>query len=177
VSKSLRILLVVLGVVILLVGSVHAWFYLGGWVWPPSPEKLAEQALNGATVVERAEAAILLADCGYTAVEQLRRVLRESDTPEVRAACINGLGLVRDYESMDLFVELLEDESLVVRSSAGSVVPGMITGHVPKFTYLADDPVETRQKAIESLRQAWEELRDSPLLNRYKRLLQEMRSR
>lgn len=177
VSKRLKILLKFLGVVILIVGSVHAWYYLGGWKWPASPEKLAGKALNGPTVAERATAAVGLSGCGYRAVEQLRRVLRESDTAVVRAACIEGLGAIQDYESMDLFIELLQDESVVVRGTAGPVVSKMVMVQDPRHVYRASDSNEERQGAVESLTQSWEELRGSPLLNRYKRLLEESRNR
>ncbi len=165
-----------LGIVALVVSSVHLWYY-GEWVWPASPETLAAQALTGATVHEKAKAAVRLSDCGHKGAEQLRRVLRESDTPEVRAACILGLCGIEDYESMDLFVELMADESFVVRGSAGAAVTVMVQGHDPRFLFRADDPEEKRQKAIESLSQRWEELRGSPLLDHYRKYLKETRGR
>jgi hypothetical protein len=177
VSKRAKALLAMLGVVILLVVGVHCWYYLGHWRWPASPEKLAQQALNGATVDEKIRASLRLADCGYKAQEQLRQVFRESDIPEVRAACIRGMGAIYDYDSMDMLLEALEDKSLVVRGSAGVVVSKMVMGHDVRFTFSAAAPEEDRKKAIKSLHESWEDWRDSPLYYRFLRVLERRRGR
>jgi HEAT repeat protein len=166
----LKLLLAALGGVVLLVAAVHALYYLGGWTWSASPAKLAEQALNKPTVEERTRAAVRLGDCGYEAREELRRVLQQSDTPEVRAACIQAIGAIEDYDSMDLLLEALEDEAIVVRGSAGSAVSKMVMGHDLRFSFKANAPEQERKKAVATLRAYWEQLRGSPLLNRYRRL-------
>ncbi len=132
-------------------------------IWRDSPDKLARQALKAQTVAGRVQAAGQLADYGYEARDQLQRVLRESNTPGVRAACIGGLGEIEDYDSMDLFIELLNDDSLVVRGSAGSVVTTMLMAHEPQFAFRANDPADKRQEAVKLLREKWEELRGTPL--------------
>jgi len=170
-----KMLLAILGVVMLVVGAVHGWYYLGGLGWSASPEQLAEQALQGSTVKEKTKAAVRLGDCGSEARDDLRRVYQESDLPEVRAACIQGLGAMEDYDSMDLLLEAMNDKSLLVRGRAGSVVNKMIMGPDVRTPFRASDPEEDRKKAIESLRKYWEELRGSPLLNQRRRKLQEGR--
>jgi hypothetical protein len=175
VKSRLKRLLVVLGIVVVVVGAVHCWFYLGHWRWPASPKALARRALSGATVEQRTAAAVRLADCGVRAREELRQVFRESDTPEVRAACIHGLGAIEDYDSMDMLLDELGSESLIVRGAAGVAVSRMVMGHDLERPFRANDPEEDRAKAIEALRQYWEELRGSPLLKRYLKVRKEMR--
>jgi HEAT repeat protein len=171
----LKGLLAALGVVILVVALVHGWFYLSGGTRSASPEKLAQQALSEPTVEEKTRAALRLGECGYEARDQLRQVLQQSDTPEVRAACIQGLGAIKDYDSVDLLMDALEDESLIVRGRAGSVLTKMISGAGETWSFKASAPEGERKKAIEILRDHWEQLRDSPLLNQYRRRLQEGR--
>jgi HEAT repeat protein len=176
VSTRLKVLLAVLGAVVLCVGAFQAYFYLGGGEGSASPEQLAQEALSGSTVEDRAKAAVGLENCGYKAHEELRRVLQESDTAEVRAACIRGLGAIEDYDSMELMMDLLEDESLIVRGTAGSAVTSMLvmaSGVQTRFK--ADGTEEERRQAAETLREEWEQLRESPLLNRYRRKLQKDR--
>jgi len=168
-------LLIILGVVILVVGGVQCWYYLGHWLWRASPEELAERALKGATVAEKTKAAVRLGDCGFEAREELRQVFRETDRPEVRAACILGMGAIEDYDSMDVLLEALESESLVVRGRAGVVVSKMVMGHDVRFSFEANAPEEERKKAVESLRKYWEDVKDSPLLNRHIRLQRKRR--
>lgn len=174
VKIRLRILLAVFGAVVLIVGSFHLWYYVS-WVWPASPDQLADRALNGDSPEERGKAAVRLAECGYQGVEQMRRVLNESNDPAVRATCIEGLGSIWDYESMDLFVELLEDESRAVRGAAGTAVTVMVMGHDPRFRFRADDPDDKRQQAIDSLTTRWEDLNGSPILKRHIRILEQQR--
>jgi hypothetical protein len=171
VSKRLKILLAVLGVVVLCAGVYYCLRLFGGGA-EASPEELARQALNGATTADKVEAAVRLGDCGPEAVDELRRVLQDSNVPGVRAACIEGLGRNEDYESVDAMLGLLEDESVTVRSTAGAVASNLIPGPKVDPPFKADGPEAERKKAIEELKSNWEEYRDSPLLNRHKRELQ-----
>ncbi len=169
-NKRLKILLAVLGGVALCTVVFQAWYfgYLGSGGSPGSPDELAQQALSGPTVAEKAKAAVRLADCGPDALDELRRVLKESDTPAVRAACIQGLGAIEDYDSVDMLLDLMEDESPIVRGSAGAAVSNMLLGARATVQFKADGPEEERKQAIKVFREEWGKLRGSPLLHRYR---------
>ena len=116
-----------------------------------------------------------LSECGYGARDEMLRVLKESGAPEVRAACVQGLGSIEDLDSVDLMLDLLGDESLLVRSSAGAAVTSIFGRMGGNTQFDASASSEVRIQAVEQFRSEWEELRDSPLLNRYRRELQKGR--
>lgn len=175
-NKRLMILLAVLGAVVLIVGAFQAWYYLsGGGGSAGSPQELAQEALNGATVEERSEAAVALADHQYAALEEMRRVLQESDTPAVKATCIEGLGAIQDVDSVDTMLQLLDDPSPVVSGTAAAVATGIIRGPNSEVKFKVDTPEAEKKQFAKELRDEWDEARDSPRMNLYRRRLQEGR--
>jgi hypothetical protein len=93
-----------------------------------SPQKLARNALEAAGADERELAAVELeqvannsqlpASVRAEATQHLRAVLTESQSPPVRAACIQGLASRWDYDSMPAPVDALDDPSDLVRTRA-----------------------------------------------------------
>lgn len=119
-----------------------------------NPEQLAERALRAATMEERQAAAIQLARGGKDSVELIRRVFRESSTAEVRAAAAQGLGYLRDVDSLPELIDAMEDGSVLVRGRAGAAVSRIVGLQVG---FRAAAPPEERQKAVAFYRKFWEE--------------------
>jgi hypothetical protein len=137
-----------------------------------SPEELAELALTADSPDERDKAAAELIMWGDVAIPQMRQVLDQSKTPEVRAAMIQGLAQQWDFDSMPTFLDAMDDESLVVRSRAGGAVQRLLQGD---YGYRADDPPKTRERAVKSSRREWDMLRDDARLKWFKEQLKQKR--
>jgi hypothetical protein len=153
------------GILLAVLVVVYAWMYWPSSSGTASPEELAEVALNSSDQQEQVTAAKELSDLGEPAIEQLRRVLAESDIPGVRAAVITGLANQRDYDSMPKLLDALEDPSLLVRSRAGATVRRMLpTDH----GFGAADPPERRAEVVKRLRAEWERFRESPLMKKWR---------
>ena len=164
-SNALKITAACLAVLCLI---VYACLYLPD-SGSESVEELARQALEAGSPQQQEQAAVELAKAsGPAACQQLHRVLRQSNVPAVRAACIHGLGTARNYEAMDLLLDALEDESPLVRGRAGVAVTRMI-GRDYHFRPQASD--EERAEAVNRIRKYWNELDGSPQLEAYKQRL------
>ena len=85
----------------------------------------------------------------------MRQVYQQSDVAEVRAACVKGLGVLRDYESMDVFFKSLEDESALVRGRAGVAMIRMLGRD---YRFRANGSPADRAKAIAGMKKAWKEM-------------------
>ena len=157
---------VVFGVLVALAVAVYGVLY--GWPvlfsGEQSPEELARSALEAPTPREQEEAVVQLAQFGTEAREQLRRVLAESKTPRVRAACIRALAGQLDYDNMPAFLDALDDDSALVRGRAGAAVQQMLYADVA-FPY---DAPPVREPAAKDLRERWEIMRDSPIMKKWK---------
>ena len=110
------------GALLVVTVVVYGFLYVGGERDPRSPDELAKQALTAGKQDERDQAARDLADQGAAALPQLRRVLKESDGPTVRAAMIQALGAAYDFESMPRLLDCLDDPDPAVRQRAGVAV-------------------------------------------------------
>ncbi|MCP4813796.1 MAG: hypothetical protein GY888_14910, partial [Planctomycetaceae bacterium] len=73
-------LLVIAGILALIV----AWIYLAPGDSLPSPEELAEQALNAGSAEEQEAAAVKLSQSGAPGIPHLRSVYEKSQVAEVR---------------------------------------------------------------------------------------------
>jgi len=167
-GNALKVTAVSLAIVLLV---VYGWLYLPRSEKTTSPEELARQALQAETAEEQERAAIELAQLsGPAALEQLRRVLGESRVPQVRAVCILALGAVRDYESMDLLLCALEDESLLVRGRAGVAVTRMIGRD---YHFRPHESAERRAAVVKKIREYWQLMDGSPQLESYKERLRQ----
>ena len=168
-----RNLLIVLGVLLVVAVVVHGRRWLGSReedLGPP--EALAEEALQAPTLKQRESAALRMVRIGKPAVPHLNRVLVESKTPEVRAACIQGLATHWYYEGMPALLDALEDDSPLVRGRAGAAVEKMLGAD---FGFRYNDPPEQRAKIVDTLRQEWANMQDSPVLEDWKKRLHDRR--
>ena len=131
-----------------LVAAVYGWRLLQGW-GGPSPAALAQRALTAGSTAERQQAAVDLASAGQPAIEHLRRVLGASDDADVRAACVQGLGDLRDYESAELLIDALGDENALVRALAAQALGRLLRRDL---RFPADGPTAGRAKAQAAVR-------------------------
>ena len=155
-------LLIVAGILLLIVGVVYWKYYLAGEK-VLSPEELAQQALTAASAEEKEAAAVKLSQAGEPGINEMRQVYQQSDVAEVRAACVKGLGVLRDYDSMDIFFQSLEDESALVRGRAGVAMIRMLGRD---YRFRANGSVAGRAQSIAGMKKAWEEM--EPDLQRIK---------
>ena len=132
------------------------WFFSGDT--PSTPQQLVEQALNWPTAVERKTAAIELSQRDDVPVESVRSVFRQSESAEVRAAAVQGLGRVRDVDTLPELIDAMEDESPLVRGRAGAAVRRIVGLN---YEFRALDPPEERAKAVAFYRKFWKEARGS----------------
>ena len=152
-------LLVIAGILALIV----AWIYLAPGDSLPSPEELAEQALNAGSAEEQEAAAVKLSQSGAPGIPHLRSVYEKSQVAEVRAACIKGLGVMRDYDSMEIFFEGLKDESALIRGRSGVAMVRMLGRD---YQFRANGSAADRARSIAGMQTAWEEM--EPDLDRIK---------
>ncbi len=158
--RSPRVQYAILGCGLMVLLAILAWRF---WpdARPKSPEELARLALEAPTPDEQERAAVRLAELGPEATSHLRRVLSESQSSAVRAACIRGLAARRDYDSMPEFLKALEDESPLVRGRAGVAVQKLLGADCG---YRQDLPQRQHQAAVKALRKEWERLKDSEMM-------------
>ncbi|MHC4180062.1 MAG: HEAT repeat domain-containing protein [Planctomycetota bacterium] len=150
---------------------------------PPSPDELAQKALNAADPEEQESAAVELAAVANNeelepqlrekAKIGLRKVLAESQSPPVQAACLQGLSSQWDYESMPAFLDALDHESDLIRSRAVATVERMMSVDLGGFGYRYTDPPAIRAAAIQRIRQDWEKKRDQPVFIKWRERLKE----
>jgi HEAT repeat protein len=146
-------------VLLLLTITLYAYMYVLSGERLPSPEVLAQTALAGGSDAEKEKAALDLARSGEGAREHLRRVMAESNNPDVKAATVQGLGELRDEESVAAIIKLLNDPSEKVRGRAGVAV-GNILGI--DFRFRPDAPPAEREKVIKSVQKAYDDYRKNP---------------
>ncbi|NQT39511.1 MAG: hypothetical protein HQ581_18590, partial [Planctomycetes bacterium] len=137
---------------------------------PPPPEELARLALEAPTAEEQELAASQLAAADPVALEHLRRVAEASKSPQVRAVCFRALGKALDFDSMDLFLAALDDESLQIRGQAAVAVMKMIGRN---YAFRADAPEEERAPLVREMRACWKDMKDSPLMEATKQRIAE----
>ena len=156
-------LLTIAGLLLLVVIGIY-WMYYATGETVLSPEELAERALTASSPEEKEAAAVQLSQAGAAGVEQMRRVYKQSDVDEVRAACVKGLGVLRDYDSMDVFFQSLEDDSPLVRGRAGVAMVRMLGRD---YQFRANGSPAERAQAIAGMKKAWAEM--EPDLDRIKK--------
>jgi len=106
------------------------------------------KAKDGDTRQTRALLARCLGLLGDTrATPAILEVLREEDVPEMKAACIDALGALRDPEAAPDLIKLLDHSSSIVRKYAtftlGSLAAPMKAGEPPSLP-AALEPLKTR---------------------------------
>ncbi len=153
----------VLAVVVALATVFYTWrFFTSERLL--SPKELADTALMADDPQQRESAAAQLIRHGGLARNELRRVLVESDTPEVRAACIQSLAALQDYESMGAMLDALEDSSAMVRARAGQAVDRLLGAN---YGFRYSDPPAQRAAQVKFLRKEWEQYQDSEVFRQY----------
>ncbi len=165
-SARLPLLATVFGVLLLVAIIYYGRRLMSGG--RPSPETLTERALSAASETEKEEATIELSRLGPKASPHLRKLLAESDSPQVRAVCIQSLGSVYDYESMPAILEALDDESRLVRGRAEVAASKMLGRDYGLRRDLSEDE---RARIVTLMRTEWEALDGSPLLEAFKKTL------
>jgi HEAT repeat protein len=119
-----------------------------------TPEELVDRSFNAPTVNERQTATIELSRRDDVPIKSVRDVFRQSKSPEVRAAAVQGLGRRRDVNSLSALIDAMEDESPLVRGRAGAAVRRIVGLN---YEFHALDPPEKRQKAVAFYRKFWKE--------------------
>jgi hypothetical protein len=140
--------------------------YYGCWLWASgrptlSPAVLAERALAAPTEDERQRATVDLAGMGSAGLADLRRLLQQSKDPAVRASSAQALGDLRDYESIDLLMQFLDDETPLVRARAQTALSHLLRRdlHFP-----VEGSASERSQAAAGVRKTWEQIRMLSLL-------------
>jgi len=129
---------------------------------PIPPEELARMALEAPTAEEQELAASQLAGVDPPPLDHLRRVVETTKSAQVRAACIRALGKARDFDSMEVLLTALDDESPQIRGQAAVAVMTMIGRRYKE--YRADSPAEDRAPFVKEMREYWRnEMKGSPL--------------
>ena len=150
---------------LLLVGLAAVLFltviivYGSGWFLaskPPAADDLEKAVLAGGDPVGQQKAAVDLIELGEPALPNVRRVLHESKSPEVRAIMIMGIAQMRDKESLEDIFKALDDDSYVVRVQALAAMRSiMFFDNIFK----PDAPHEVRVEAIKKVRQQMAEMK------------------
>ena len=143
-------------------------FFAVGWLFggPDSPETLADKALHAPTEQEQEDAAVALRYCEEPdSAACLRAVLQQSEVPAVRAACIQGLRVRQDYGSVELLFEALEDPSPLVSGRAAATLTQLLGRD---HSFRSTDSREKRDQTIRAMRQSWEDIQNSPMVEEYR---------
>jgi HEAT repeat protein len=144
---------------VLLIGiGLVAWVY-----WPKKeakvpPEELVQEALNGdAPPHVRQQAVYQLT--AQREVPELRRVLKEGRTPDLKVAAVQGLARAQDIESGPRMFDLLNDPDPMVRGQAGAALTAMLG---EEYFYSAEDPPQKRRAIEATMRKRFEQLKTHP---------------
>lgn len=125
----------------------------------PPAAKLAEQALIASTAEAREKAALDLARYGPGSEPHMRRVLAESQQPSVKAAVIQGLASLGDWESMPQLIDVLDDPDAQVQGRAEAAVTTLLGKDF--FFRPAGEPLD-REGAVRAARAEYDRIRNSP---------------
>ena len=153
-----------LAATVLLVAVVYGCRYID-WNTKRPPEELADVALTGDTPEERQMAAAELTEYGEEAKTHMRDVLAQSDDVNVRGICINGLANIYDYDSIEIMLAGLDDESPVIQGRC-LVALRKLLGR--SFHFDPSMSEDERKKRIAQIRAEWESIRDSGLVDQFK---------
>jgi hypothetical protein len=127
-----------------------------GCVHRPSPEALAEAAINGSPALEQERAVLELTRHGQASVSALRRVVAESRSPQVRAIAFQALGAFGDIESGPAMIEAMDDPDPRVRGRAAVAMVNILG---VDFQFRAEDPPAKRRAIVDHVRRTYEQLR------------------
>ncbi len=169
--RNKPILYGLVAVLAIAVAVVYGWEFLAALKPRPSAAALARLAVEAKTPIERQKAAVTLADAGPEALDHLRRLSHESRDPMVRATCAQALANHGDYQSMDLLIELLQDDSpgnegKLVRMRAAAALSQFLRQdlHFP-----AGGPPEERRQAVARIRKLWQDMSNPAMVEKMKK--------
>ena len=198
-KKPFEILIGVAGILLFAAAVYCGWFWLQRGTKSHSAEELAQIALTASSAegsavgsvqqqsaaagsvqqssaamgsVQQQSAAVGLVQLGAPAIPQMRKVLRESQSTEVRAQMILGLAQQWDLDSMPAFLAAMDDPSPLIRGRAEMAVKKILT---TVGDYRADDPPEKRRLALQAVRKKWDAMRASPRYPVYQERAKAMR--
>ena len=160
-----KLLLITGGAFVLLAVSVYGLRALLSGDHEPTIAELVDTAENAPEHAERERAAVELGNRGLKALPHLRALAQQSDSKAVRAAALYGLGMQWDFDSMDVLLNAMEDESPVVRSRAAGAVARMLSRD---RRFQAHGPETDRARIVGFYRTDWEQLRNAPYFDTYK---------
>jgi HEAT repeat protein len=143
------------GVLILVFLSVYGLRALLFGDRQPTAQELVEQCLGQGSDDERVRAAVALSRHPDASPEMLVLVAQEGRTDGVRAAAIQGLGQLRDVDSLPFLIDWMEDDALLVRGRAG-VAADQVLGM--RFGFKAGESAKQRARSIMAYRNFWAEL-------------------
>ncbi len=144
------LVLVGLAAVLLL---VVIWVYGAGWFFRPKPlsaDELEKTVLADDNPDGRQKAAVALIGLGKPALPNIRRVLHQATSPEVRATMLMGIAQTRDMDSVEDVFKALDDDAFVVRVQALSAMRSLL--YFDRI-FKPEAPHEVRVERIKSLRQ------------------------
>ncbi|MGE3809235.1 MAG: HEAT repeat domain-containing protein [Gemmataceae bacterium] len=137
-------------------------YYGLSWYNAPRQRSLAElQALSLEGEDENAQelAALELAGRGAEAIPHLRIVLAEARSPRVQTAVIQGLGHMRDWDSMPALLEALSSDDENVRRRAGQAVTRILGAD---YNFRPGAAPDQRARVIQVLRAEYAKWKDNP---------------
>lgn len=122
------------------------------------PEVLKEKVLHANSTEERLAAAKAMMRHGTAARKEIRETLAASrqSEPEVRACLLQAAMAIKDWRSLPEIFEAMGDPDATVRGRAAAAAVA-ISGIDDKF--LANDPLEKREKIREKMRRECESLK------------------
>jgi len=140
----------------ILAGSLTVLLLLLGWQFFPrakvsAPEGLAAVALSDADEDQREQAALQLSRHPEQPLAEMRQVFRQSSSPRVKAAAAEGLGALRDWDSVPLLLAAMDDSSEWLRGRAAQAVRRIAVD--PLFAFRPDAPPPQRRRVIELIRE------------------------
>lgn len=145
------------GILLIVLLVVVGYGIFGGERLPP-PDELASQALDQtASEQQRVQAALTLTRHGSAAQTEMRRLLKESQNSDVRAAAVDGLAKNGDWEDMPFMIDALNDPSPWVRNRASRAVWRQLGTN---FDFNPKDPPQRRAEAIEKIKKQYKWLGD-----------------
>ena len=109
----LSLMAILLTIVVVVYGS--GWFFSSR---PRSADELEKILLVEGKPEMQEKAAMELIGLGDSASPNIRRVLQQSTSPEVRAMMLMGIAQSRDKDSVEDIIKALDDDSYVVQVQA-----------------------------------------------------------
>lgn len=139
--------------------------FVSGCGGEPSAEDLTAIALGDDELPVREEAASQLTLMGTDAQPMMIELLEKSDAPSIRAMAVGGLAANYSYAHIERLIELMADPEPQVRRAATTSVNRLLGRRYPPIPL--DAPPEEQQKSLEMLRQEYQKMKESGMLDQW----------